>query len=183
MIVELRKADITSYPLDMSVLKMDLRLMHDDLDLVLVNQYIPGAFEWAESFLKRSLVQREHVLTLSDWPPAAIEIPGGSVTAIASIEYEADGTQTLTDYQSFFGVDASYIAPDVGDSWPALDDVLTPVTVTYTAGYVTVPAAIRRGLTAYIYGAMELDGLLTIKPGFDSKFAEKLISPYRIVRA
>jgi len=194
----------TTMPLDLETLKTDLRISGEALDSVITAQYIPAALSWAEAFTKRSLLSRVHRWILVDFPRykvyqgATLYLPRGLVSAVSSIVYYSGGTEiTLTgpssgspagtDYQEDLSGPVARIMPLAGASWPAVDrDVIRPVKITYTAGWASdklIPGDIRRALTAYIYGAMELDGLLTIRPGFDIDHAEKLISAWRLARA
>ncbi len=193
----------TSTPaLDLDTLKADLRISGDALDDVLTCQYIPAAQAWAERETGRSLISRTIDWIVSDFPGRADNwtfiLPGGKVTAIASIDYSINGSiVTLTgpsagspggtDYAEDISGPVARIMPNRGESWPTVDnDVPQPVKVTYTAGWPNadaIPADLRRALTAYVYGAMELDGLLVIRPGFDADFADKLLSGYRSARA
>lgn len=184
-------------PLDLEALKSDLRIDGDSLDDVISTQYIPSAMQWAEAAIKRSLIARAHRWTISDFPrayPYTLELPRGLVTAIASIAYTTGGSVVTltgpssgspggTDYQEDLTGHIARVMPLQGTTWPSVDsDVLAPVKITYTAGWLSdklVPADIRRALTAHIYGEMELDGLLQIRQGYDIDHADKLISAWR----
>lgn len=190
----------TSLALDLETLKTDLRISGDSLDAVLTDQYIPAALSWAEATCKRSLLSRAHRWVLSAFPSSidqTLFLPRGVVSAVASIKYSSGGSiVTLTgassgspagtDYQEDLSGHIARVYPAWGASWPAVDiGVPQPVLVTYTAGWATeklIPGDIKRALTAYVYGALELDGLLQIRPGYDIDHAEKLISAWRIVR-
>jgi uncharacterized phiE125 gp8 family phage protein len=183
----------------METVKTDLRISGSAHDSVLSAQYIPAAIAWAESATRRSLVSRTMALIIGRFPkyPASptIILPGGKVTSIASIVYISNGAAvTMTgpdaspagiDFQQSLGDSIARIMPKQGDSWPAVDsDAIDPVTITYSAGWATpaeVPADIKRAMTAHVYGSMELDGLLTIRPGFDIDHPEKLLSAYRSI--
>lgn len=186
--------------LDLATVKADLRISGSQLDSVMSAQYIPAAIAWAEAATRRSLVSRTMTAILSDFPDAAydyeLKLPGGKVTSVASIAYVANSaTVTLTgpdaspagsDFQQSLGDAIARLLPAQGATWPAVDsDAIEPVTIVYTAGWATpaaVPADIKRAMTAYVYSAMELDGLLTIRPGFDIDHADKMLSAYRSPR-
>lgn len=191
----------TAMPLDLELVKNDLRITEDDLDAVLTGQYIPAAMAWAEGATRRSMIARVHTWIFDKFPTdrhLTIYMPRGIVQSIASIKYSSDGSiVTLTgpssgspagtDYQEDLTGHVARVMPPRGESWPAVDtDVPQPVKITFTAGWATdklVPADLRRAMTAYIYGEMEADGLLQIRPGFDFDFADKLISGYRSTEA
>lgn len=183
--------------LDLETLKLDLRISDDSLDSILSTQYIPAAVEWCEGVTKRIMVSRQLQWVVSDFPDRstnyAFYLPGGKVTAVAQIDYvDNQATTTLagpssspagTGFQESLSDSVSRIMPAQGESWPTPDsDAIDPVKVTYTAGWETqddVPEDLKRAMTAYVYGALELDGLLQIRSGYDPDFAEKLASAYR----
>ena len=185
-------------PLDLETLKTDLRISSDDLDDVIVEQYIPDAVEWAEGVMRRSIVARVHRWIVSDFPcgyDQTIYLPRGKTQSVTSIVYKSGGIATTlrgvssgspvgSDYQEDLRGHQGRIMPNRGESWPSVDcDVPDPVVITFSAGWpvASVPADIKRALTARVFGAMELDGLLTIKSGFDAEFAEKLLSGSRVL--
>lgn len=187
-----------SIPFDLGLLKEDLRIATDDLDDVLMNQYIPDAVEWAEGAMRRSIMARTHRWILECFPygtDQTIRLPRGKVQGVTSIVYSSAGSPVTlrgptsgspvgTDYQEDLRGHVGRLMPNRGESWPSVDsDVPAPIVITYTAGWSTaqeVPADIKRAMTASIHGAMELDGLLTIKGGFDFEFRDKLISGWCI---
>lgn len=184
-------------PLDLELLKKDLRIDSDALDEVIMRQYVPDAVSWAEGFMRRSIMVRTHRWILREFPycvDQTILLPRGKIQSVASIAYSSGGSITTltgptsgspagTDYQEDLRGHAGRLMPARGSSWPEVDcDVPAPVVITFEAGWLTldeVPADIKRGLTASVYGAMELDGLLQIRNGFDVEFREKLISAWR----
>jgi uncharacterized phiE125 gp8 family phage protein len=185
-------------PLDLALLKQDLRIAHDDLDEVIMQQYIPDAVSWAEGAMRRSIVAREHRWILDSFPCGAdqtVYLPRGRVQSLTSIVYSSagqlitlrgpsSGSPIGTDYQEDLRGHQGRVMPNRGGTWPSVDvDVPSPILITFTAGWNVedVPADIKRALTASVFGAMELDGLLTTKSGFDADFREKLISAWRIL--
>lgn len=187
----------SSSALDLELVKTDLRISGNELDNALSSQYIPAAVAWAEGQTWRSLISRSIAWCVDAFPGQAenytFRLPGGVVSAVAGIAYVSDGqTITLTgpdaspagtDFQQDLSGHVARILPPQGEGWPAADtDAIRPVVVTYTAGWASdklVPADLRRAMVAHIFGAMELDGLLDRRPGFDADFAEKQISAYR----
>jgi uncharacterized phiE125 gp8 family phage protein len=185
----------TTLPLDLGLLKSDLRISGDELDAVLQGQYIPDAMAWAEGVMRRTIISRAHRWIISDFPrrDPVITLPRGKVSAVSSIEYSSNGsTVTLigptsgsptgSDYQEDLRGPFGRVMPNRGASWPSVDtDVLSPVVITYTAGWAKadVPADIRRAMTASVFEAMELKGLLESRVSFDVEFRDKLISAWR----
>lgn len=192
-------------PLDLETVKTDLRISGSELDSVLQSQYMPAALEWAEGYTKRSLLTRTHRWLLTDFPRTidqTLFLPRGLVSSIASIIYSSGGSLTTltgpsagspggTDYAEDLTGHVARIMPNRGNTWPTVDaDVLQPIKVTYAAGWLSdklIPGDIKRALTAYVFQALELDGLLTVKVGdrasADMEFPEKLLSAYRTVSA
>lgn len=184
-------------PLDLDTLKTDLRISSDSLDAVIMEQYIPDALEWAEGVMRRSIIAREHRWIIDEFPCSddqTLYLPRGKVQSVASIAYSSGGVVTIlsgpssdpagADYQEDLRGHQGRLLPNRGEAWPSVDcDVPSPIVITFTAGWPasSVPADIKRALTASVFGAMELDGLLTIKNGFDGDFREKLLSAWRIL--
>lgn len=185
----------TSLPLDLGTLKSDLRIDGGDMDMVLLEQYIPSAVQWAEGLMRRSIIAREHRWILGGFPDGVICLPRGITQSVASVAYSSGGVTTTltgpssgspggTDYQEDLRGHSGRIMPNRGESWPATDtDVLAPVVITFTAGWTTaslVPEDIKRALTARVFEEMELNGVLVTKSGMDEFFTEKLLSAWRI---
>jgi len=187
----------TTLPLDLDTVKNDLRISGNDLDTEIICQYIPDAVSWAEGCMRRSIISREHRWLLTDFPRTItqeIVLPRGKTQSITSIAYTSNGAVTTltgattspqgTGYQEDLRGHAGRIMPNRNASWPSVDvDVPAPVVITFNAGWLTaalVPADIKRALTARIYEAMELNGLLMIRQGFDFEFTNKLISAWRV---
>lgn len=185
-------------PLSLETLKEDLRISIDDLDDVLMNQYIPDAVEWAEGVMHRSILSRTHRWILSCFPYGAdqtIYLPRGKAQAVTSIAYVSGGVTTTlrgpssgspvgTDYQEDLRGHRGRILPNVGSSWPSVDiDVPSPVVITYLAGwdFEDVPRDIRRALTARVSDSLELPNSSSANvTQRDQDFAEKLLSAWRI---
>jgi uncharacterized phiE125 gp8 family phage protein len=185
-------------PLDLELLKQDLRIAGDDLDEVIMAQYIPDAVEWAEGVMRRSIIARTHRWILDEFPCGAdqtIYLPRGKVQSVTSIAYSSGGSVTTlrgassgspvgTDYQEDLRGHVGRIMPNRGESWPSVDDdVPSPIVITYTAGWdaADVPADIKRALTVSVADALEGNGVVVVKNGFDIEFRDKLISAWRIL--
>ncbi|HLF12791.1 MAG TPA: phage head-tail connector protein, partial [Gammaproteobacteria bacterium] len=77
-------------PFDLATLKADLRIATDDLDDVLMSQYIPDAVAWAEGAMRRSVMARTHRWILECFPygdDQTIRLPRGKVQGVTSIVY------------------------------------------------------------------------------------------------
>lgn len=114
-------------------LKEHCRAYGDDDDVVASAGL--AASEWVEQWTQRLLASRTITMELFGLPMTShpLELPGGIVTAVASVVAEGD---TLTGY-TFAGDSPAYLFP--ATEWPVVDGTGLPVAVTYTAGYTTVP--------------------------------------------
>ncbi len=197
MTLQLNRGKPDTLPLELATVKADLRISGTHLDSLITEQYIPAARDWAEGYTKRSLINRTMKWVIRRFPGPdqdyMLLLPGGFVSSVGDIVYVSnsqsytltgpDASPAGTDFQLSKGDTWTYLLPPQGGAWPAVDgDYIEPVTINYSAGWATpadIPADIRRALTAYVYAAMELDGLLTIRSGFDIDHPEKLLSAYR----
>lgn len=186
-------------PIDLETLKTDLRIASDDLDDVIMQQYIPDAVEWAEGVMRRSIVARAHRWILDEFPCGSdqtIYLPRGKVQSVASIAYSSGGAITTlrgpssgspvgTDYQEDLRGHRGRLLPNRGESWPSVDiDVPSPIVITFNAGWAAadVPPDIKRALTARVSEAMELPNFESFNAAIrDTEFAEKLLSAWRIL--
>jgi hypothetical protein len=186
-------------PFDLELLKTDLRISTDDLDAVLMSQYIPDAVQWAEGAMRRSIMAREHRWILAEFPRGAfpvIMLPRGKTQSVASIAYVSGGVTTTlrgpssgspvgTDYQEDLRGHRGRLLPVRGGSWPAVDcDVPSPIVITFRAGWTEaadVPEDIKRGLVARISDSIEIPGASMFNSVIrDTEFPDKLISSWCI---
>jgi len=77
-----------------------------------------------------------------------VKLPKSPAIAITEIGYfDTAGTAltaNLADFSTVLGDDAAYVSPKSGKSWPSGDSArLDGVSITFTAGYTTLPAALR----------------------------------------
>lgn len=174
--------------------KAHLRVDHDDEDF-LIDTYIRSARQWAESFMRRSLIEQTWTLTLNDFPVGdnPIRLPNGPIIGITSVSYyDVDNAlQSIIDYQFTAGTGSGVgqVRPAAGDDWPDVyDDRSDAVQITYTAGYGDsrdeVPDEIR---TAIMYRIGDLyenraqaDHLQTSRP-LDNDFVAKMLDHMRAV--
>lgn len=185
-------------PIDLDTLKTDLRISSDSLDDVIMGQYLPDAVEWAEGVMRRSIVAREHRWIFTEFPcggDQTIYLPRGKVQSVASIAYSSGGVITTlrgpssgspvgTDYQEDLRGHQGRIMPNRSESWPSVDiDVPSPIVITFNAGWAaaSVPADIKRALTARVSESMELPNESFNAALRDTEFALKLLSPWRIL--
>lgn len=132
---------VTDYPAGEPVTtaeaKSHLRL-DGDQENASITILITAARRLCEGYAGLSFVTQERQIKLDAFPDGEIIVPYGPVQSIDSVAYiDGDGNpQTLDiddDYTEDTSGELARISPV--DSWPATDDVLGAVTITYTAGY------------------------------------------------
>jgi len=172
--------------LDQSVLRTHLAVDGSALDLA-IELYEQAAIDWAEDYMHRSIMAREHRWVLADFPRGyhrssahsmrAITLPRGKTVRVNYIQYMLGG-----QYLTLFGPSASGSPPsdhqyqedlhgDGGGTimplrnrdWPAVDyDAVSPVVISFRAGWETpaeVPAAIRHAVMFAIDDMLEVRGV------------------------
>lgn len=140
----------------------------------------------AGGFLGRALSQSEWELRLDCFPAGKIDIPLPPLISVDYVEYvDVDGV--AQSYSSFrtFGIERANAAGSIlyacDGEWPdTLDDEPEAVRIEFTAGYATVPAAIKHAALLMVgdwyrnrEDATEMK-LATLPRG-----AEALLMPYR----
>jgi len=127
--------DLTDSAVTVSDLRAHLRVDTTDED-ALISAYGIAATAAVERFTQRLLVRRSCVLRLCDLPDGQtpVALSGGVVGAITSVVI--DGV-TLAGCTALGSSPAQLIPPS---DWPTVAGEGYPVVITYTAGFVTVPA-------------------------------------------
>lgn len=143
-------------PVDMDALKIHLAVDGVDLDPV-ITIYLGAAIEWAEDYMKRSIMARDHRFTLRDFPrrnwcrrSLEIKLPRGRTSRVDSVIYESSSGTSVelhgpsggspgVDFQENLASDSGgIIAPLRGKCWPVVDcDSLAPVVINFRAGWET----------------------------------------------
>lgn len=138
----------TAKPITLLDLGAWLRIDLPDED-TLLDQLVQSAVDYIEgpNGIGIALMPQTWELHLDGFPPC-IEIPLTPVQSISSITYtDPDGnSQTLVDYQADIYSQPARIVPAYGGCWPATRSVMNAVTVTFTAGFNTVPGDLKRAL-------------------------------------
>jgi uncharacterized phiE125 gp8 family phage protein len=180
---------VTTSPLSLDVVKIDLRIAHNDLDEAILVQYMPAAIEQVEAAMRRNVVARQVRWIIDEFPEWEMRLPMGKCTAVASIVYSVNGAPVTmsgptsgspgTDYQEDLSSEnGGRLMPPRAGAWPYADcDVPAPIVVTFTAGWAaaSIPSDIKRAITVGI--AQQLDLAL---PGLDTELISQLVSPYRL---
>jgi uncharacterized phiE125 gp8 family phage protein len=156
-----------SEPVTVDEAKRHLRVTNNSDDTYILG-LIKAVRIMAERYTGLSFVTQTRQMRLDsfpcqmpDNPRAILELPYGPVLAISGsdtattpntlgVQYanDADGTTTLvlnTDFR--IDSDAEIARLESIDGWPSdLSDQIKPVTITYTAGYLTVPQVIKQAI-------------------------------------
>lgn len=172
--------------------KSHLRVDHDEEDGI-INTYINSAREWAEGYMRRSLIEQTWTAILDYFPVAdgPIALPNGPVLSVTSISYydseNAQQTLSASEYQLVKCDGYALLYPGVDQSWPGYYERQDAVTIVYTAGYGTsredVPEEIR---TAVLYRVGDLyeqraqsDHLRTSR-AYETDFCNGLLDHFRV---
>lgn len=189
--VYLSAAKLTSFPVSLGTIKTQNRIDHNEFDSLITEILLPAAIIWAEGYMKRAIVSRTHTLGMRAFPSldgGRIHILRGNIPAVESIAYVTNNTTTTlnngptsatpgTDWQELSRSDNGVILmPAYGEDWPDTDDdVASPVTITFTAGWDEddVPSDVKLGLIKYIRAAIDEE---------PTDQAESFLNPYRVSR-
>jgi uncharacterized phiE125 gp8 family phage protein len=168
-------------------LKSHLRVTHTQED-TLIGALRSAAISWVEEHCNIKLGSYTARGYLTDWRPAYFPI--GPVTAITEVKYQTtadkDYTADLTTLATtlWYTDEVSQPARIAFRDYPTTYDyALTPVVVTFTAGYTTMPAPVVhavRLLVAHMYENRqeEITGTISTRLKFG---LEALLNPFRII--
>jgi uncharacterized phiE125 gp8 family phage protein len=130
----------------LAVAKAHLRIDSTDEDAS-ITAWITAAREWCENYQNRTYITRTRTLKLDRFPGNSeyIELPYPPLAGVTSIAYldSAGASQTLaltTDYLVDTTTEPGRVYLPHGKTWPDVYDQLQAVTITYPAGYGTLPA-------------------------------------------
>ena len=149
-----------------------------DRDHDLITAYCVAAQNIVERVTGRLVSSRACTLKLNDLPTEEpVELPGGVVSSLTSVV--VDGV-TITGC-AVHGDSPARTYP--AEYWPAVTGTVYPVTISYTAGYTTIPGALQSAIKIIVadlydrresvtpdqahaapFAAMELMRLYRIKP-------------------
>lgn len=151
----------SEYPVTLAQAKEQCRVIGTRSDSFL-NELIADATHQAEKCLGRSIMEQTWKLTL-DCFSDAISLPRGPVRSVSSVQYyDTDGAlQTLdSDYYTVdLTSDPQWVVRNSNYSWPSLLDAVNVVSITYVAGFTTIPRSVTRAI------------LLAINTWFDDRDA------------
>lgn len=168
-------------------LKAHLRVTHTQED-TLISALRSAAISWVEEHCNIKLGSYTARGYLPDWRVAYFPI--GPVTAITEVKYQTtadkDYTTDLTTLATTLWYTDEIMQPAriaFRDYPTTYDYALTPVVVTFTAGYTTMPAPVLQAirlLVAHMYENRqeEVIGTITTRLKFG---LEALLNPFRII--
>jgi len=168
-------------------LKAHLRVTHTQED-TLISALRSAAISWVEEHCNIKLGSYTARGYLPDWRVAYFPI--GPVTAITEVKYQTTADKDYTTDLTTLGTTLWYTdeitqpARIAFRDYPTTYDyALTPVVVTFTAGYTTMPAPVLQAirlLVAHMYENRqeEVTGTITTRLKFG---LEALLNPFRII--
>ena len=168
-------------------LKAHLRVTHTQED-TLISALRSAAISWVEEHCNVKLGSYTARGYLPDWRVAYFPI--GPVTAITEVKYQTTADKDYTTDLTTLGTTLWYTdeitqpARIAFRDYPTTYDyALTPVVVTFTAGYTTMPAPVLQAirlLVAHMYENRqeEVTGTITTRLKFG---LEALLNPFRII--
>jgi uncharacterized phiE125 gp8 family phage protein len=168
-------------------LKAHLRVTHTQED-TLISALRSAAISWVEEHCNIKLGSYTARGYLPDWRVAYFPI--GPVTAITEVKYQTTADKDYTTDLTTLGTTLWYTdeitqpARIAFRDYPTTYDyALTPVVVTFTAGYTTMPAPVLQAirlLVAHMYENRqeEITGTISTRLKFG---LEALLNPFRII--
>lgn len=159
--------EIVTAPVEEPVTLAEARLhlrVDATTDDALITQLVTAGRRWAEDYTRRALVTQTRRVWLRAFPEvhcgqAIVELPGGRVSAVASVKYTdtAGVLQTLDPaayvLDSKSDDEIAELWPAYGTSWPATRDEPNAVQVQYTVGYgsaAAVPAQFKQAVLLHV---------------------------------
>lgn len=177
------RPDVTTF-LDQTALRVHLAIDGTALDPALT-VYEQAAVTWAEDYMKRSIMAREHRWVLADFPRGyhrasahsmrSLQLPRGQTIRVNNIEYtqngavrymygpSSSGSPPSEDFQEdLHSESGGTIMPLRSRDWPTVDyDAIAPVVVNFRAGWETaeeVPTPIVHAVMFAIDDMLEVRG-------------------------
>lgn len=173
-------------PVELSEVKLHLRV-DDGSEDALITAFIRAAREYVESVCERALMPQEWTEKREGFPPA-LELRGGVVTAIISVNYvDVDGDQqTLPNsaYSVDITAEPAIIRPAFGASWPATRREPGAVSVKYSVGYKdaeSVPATLRAAIYMIVAGLYANREATIDQRLVENRAVSRLLWPYKRV--
>lgn len=147
-VYNVRQLGILAEPISLDLAWKHLRIEtqgsppSSDDDEWLAEVGIPGARDWCEQYLGRSIAQQTLEVSAQGFPSETFSLPFGPVLSVTGVGYtDVDGIDQLvtsTDYELDSFATPSLIRLIYGATWPTARDIANSVTVQYVTGYSLV---------------------------------------------
>jgi uncharacterized phiE125 gp8 family phage protein len=154
--------------------KSHLRISHTDEDTYLgaLVAAVDNALDGPSGYLRRAIVEQEWVLKLGEFPAYRLVVPLPPLISLDSVTYYDldNASQTLSSsvYTLIKPVGgAAYLELNATQMWPSTYQRPDAITVAFTAGYATVPPAVKQAallLLGEMYAARGDDTGGSIQP-------------------
>lgn len=151
----LRRTSTSAAPVAAPVLLAHLR--QPDEEAGAIEAFRLAAHELVAETSGRVLGTETWALSIGE-APQRLDLPKSPVQSLVSITYfDAAGavqTATLSDFHLFADDDRAVVTPKEGKAWPPLQRRDDAMTVTFTAGYTTLPPALNQAVlmvAAHLY--------------------------------
>lgn len=151
----LQRITSSATPVPATTVADHLRSPHDDATSVEAVRL--AAHDMVSEMSGRVLGSETWALSIGE-APLRLDLPKSPVQSLVSIKYwDAAGgeqTATLSDFHLFADDDRAVVTPKEGKTWPPLQKRDDAMTVTFIAGYTTLPAGLSHAvlmLSAHLY--------------------------------
>lgn len=144
-VYNVRQVGITAEPISLEFARKHLNIATEgspptsDKDEWLMELGIPGARDWCEQYLGRSIAVQILEVSTQGFPLTSFSLPLGPVLSVISVQYaDVDGNVQLmpdTDYAVDTFASPAVLRLTYGASWPTALDAVNSVTIQYEAGY------------------------------------------------
>jgi uncharacterized phiE125 gp8 family phage protein len=169
-------------PVSLEEARVHLRVETEAEDVLIVG-LIGAAREWAEVVTRRALVTTTYRLDLSEWPCDEITLPRPPLKTLTSVKYYDTANVLQTWAASNYQVSApvgpwaprAEIELAYGVIWPTTYPREDAIQITFDAGYVDFPKALKAALLILLTHLFEHrgDASQELPPA-----ARALLSPY-----
>lgn len=145
----------TEYPLSLGDVKRYSVIEHNDDDPLLID-LINDATDYAQHYMHSQLCSAVYEVFFESFDDC-LELPLKPIVSVDAVNYfDEDSIEQLLD-SSVYEIDQYGTTPNIvlvdGETWPTVDSRVTPVKITYTAGYgesSNVPGTIRRAIAMLV---------------------------------
>lgn len=154
--------------------KLHLRVSGTSEDTI-IGYYLASAIEWVENYTSKKLTRGSVSETKAGFPDEYFTLRWGTTPASITVAYTDEAGDAATITTALLVDDKLY--PPVDSEWPEIQEN-TPVTLTYTAGYSTVPASLDQAVLLLITEFYENRSVSASTTTWDAVYA--LCERYRV---